>query len=69
MIQIPNHIFETLIRQLPIVFESVPRETVCKNTRIANALRLAGNAVKKLQAAALHDDNNPKFKKTWKRKH
>lgn len=50
MIQIPNHTFETLIRQLPIVFESVPRETVCKNTRLANALRLAGNAVKKLQA-------------------
>ena len=50
MIQIPNHTFETLIRQLPIVFESVQRETVCKNTRLANALRLAGNAVKKLQA-------------------
>ena len=64
MIQIPNHTFETLIRQLPIVFESVPRETVCKNTRLANALRLAGNAVKKLQA--YHNNQNPK---TWKRKH
>ena len=30
MIQIPNHTLETLIRQLPIVFESVPREPSVK---------------------------------------
>lgn len=67
MIQIPNHTLETLIRQLPIVFESVPRETVCKNTRIANALRLAGNAVNKLKMC--NKVSTPKQTKTWKRKY
>lgn len=53
MIPIPNKTLQTLIRQLPIIFRNVPNETICKNTRLANALRLTGNELRKLQACSI----------------
>ena len=48
--KIPNRTLEKLMRSIQIIFENVPKEAICKNSRLATALRLAGSAVKTLKA-------------------
>lgn len=48
MRQLPNDIVQTLIRTLPLIIGGIPKEALCGNPRLCNAVRLAANAAKRL---------------------
>ena len=58
MRQIPNDIVKTLIRNLPIILESIDRYEERDNLRLCNAVRLTKKIINRLKTIENEQSNN-----------
>ena len=58
MRQIPNDIVKTLIRNLPIILESIDRYEERDNLRLCNAVRLTKKIIKRLEKIEYEQSSN-----------
>lgn len=58
MRQIPNDIVKTLIRNLPIILESIDRYEERDNLRLCNAVRLTKKIINRLKTIEYEQSNN-----------
>ena len=60
MRQIPNDIVKTLIRNLPIILESIDRYEERDNLRLCNAVRLTKKIINRLKSIEHEQSSNNK---------
>lgn len=58
MRQIPNDIVKTLIRNLPIILDSIDRYEERDNLRLCNAVRLTKKIINRLKTIEYEQSNN-----------
>lgn len=58
MRQIPNDIVKTLIRNLPIILESIDRYEERDNLRLCNAVRLTKKIINRLKTIEYEQSSN-----------
>lgn len=58
MRQIPNDIVKTLIRNLPIILESIDRYEERDNLRLCNAVRLTKKIINRLKSIEYEQSSN-----------